>query len=86
MPIFEEFTGFEDLEENLQVSGWAGIAIVLNALRAEEFSGTDFMHQQKLNEAISKVQWRDEKLNEFMKERFDKIVELKNQVDFLPRW
>ena len=44
------------------------------------------MHQQKLNEAISKVQWRDEKLNEFMKERFDKIVELKNQVDFLPRW
>lgn len=86
MPIFEEFTGYEDLEENLQVSGWAGIAIVLNALRAEEFSGTDFMHQQKLNEAISKVQWRDEKLNEFMKERFDKIVELKNQVDFLPRW
>jgi len=82
MPIFEEFTDYEDLAEKLQVSGWAGIAIVLDALRAEEFSGTDFMRQQDLNEAIGHVRWRDELLNDFMKERFDKILELKDQVDF----
>ena len=85
MPIFEEFTDYEDLAEKLQVSGWAGIAIVLDALRAEEFSGTDFMRQQDLNEAIGHVRWRDELLNDFMKERFDKILELKDQVDFPPR-
>ena len=71
MPIFEEFTGYEDLEERLQVTGWAGIAIVLDALRAEEFSGTDFQRQTDLNEAIRKVGERENLLNDFMKERFE---------------
>ena len=43
------------------------------------------MRQQDLNEAIGHVRWRDELLNDFMKERFDKILELKDQVDFRPR-
>ena len=80
IPIFEEFTGYKDLDERLQVCGWAGIAIVLDAIRAEEFSGTEFLRQQELHEAIGKVRWREELLNDFMKERFAKIVELRNRV------
>ena len=80
IPIFEEFTGYQDLDERFQVSGWAGIAIALDAIRAEEFSGTEFLRQQELNEAIGKVRWREELLNEYMKERFDKIIELRNRV------
>ena len=75
LDIFVEFTGYEDLEEPLQVTGHAGIAIVLDAMRAEEFSGTDFERQQELTEAISKVLDREEMLNKFMRERFDKVAE-----------
>ena len=81
MPVFEEFTGYKDLQERFQVSGWAGIAIVLDALRAEEYSGSDFLRQEELNKAISKVLWRKEMLNDFMQERFDKIVESRTQVE-----
>ena len=84
LPIFEEFTGYEDLEERLQVTGWAGIAIVLDALRAQQFSGTDFERQTDLNEAIRKVSGREDMLNEFMRERFDKILEQKNAVEIPP--
>ena len=63
MPIFEEFTGYKDVEEQLQVTGWAGIAIVLDAIRAEEASTTDFQRQMDLNEAIRKVLGREDKLN-----------------------
>ena len=84
MPIFEEFTGYEDLEERLQVTGWAGIAIVLDALRAEQFSGTDFERQTDLNEAIRKVSGREDLLNQFMRERYDKILERKNAIELPP--
>jgi serine/threonine-protein kinase len=78
MRIFEEFTGYEDLEEPLQVTGYAGIAIVLDAMRDAEFSGTDFERQEELMEAISKVMDREDMLNEFMKDRFGKVFERKN--------
>ena len=84
MPIFEEFTGYKDVEEQLQVTGWAGIAIVLDAIRAEEASTTDFQRQMDLNEAIRKVLGREDKLNVFMKDRFDRIVERKNVVELPP--
>lgn len=88
MPIFEEFTGYEDLAEEFEVAGWAGIAIVLDAVRAEQFSGPDFEREADLNEAIRKVLDRedllDQKNNQFIKERFDKILERKNLVELPP--
>ena len=88
MPIFEEFTGYEDVEEPFQVAGWAGIAIVLDALKTEEFSTTDFQRQADLNSAIRKVLDREELLdkknNQFIKDRFGKILERKNAVELPP--
>jgi len=88
MPIFEEFTGYEDLEVRLQVTGWAGIAIVLDALRAEEFSGTDFQRETELREAIGRVVVQDgweEMLTEPNRERFETIVERKNAFELPPQ-
>ena len=88
MPIFEEFTGYEDLEVRLQVTGWAGIAIVLDALRAEEFSGPDFQREAELREAIGRVVVRDgweKMLTELIKERFETIVERKNAFELPPQ-
>jgi serine/threonine-protein kinase len=73
LALFEEFTGYEDLEEPLQVTGYAGIAIVLDAMRAEDFSGTDFERQQELTEAVNRVLDREDMLNQFMQERFEKV-------------
>ena len=84
LPIFEEFTNAEDLEEQLQVTGWAGIAIVLDAVRAQQSSGTDFQLQADLNEAIRKVLGREDDLSDFMRSRFDKILERKNVVELPP--
>ena len=88
MPIFEEFTGYEDLEVRLQVTGWAGIAIVLDALRAEEFSGPDFQREAELREAIGRVVVQDgweKMLTELIKERFETIVERKNAFELPPQ-
>ena len=88
MPIFEEFTGYEDLEVRLQVTGWAGIAIVLDALRAEEFSGPDFQREAELREAIGRVVVQDgweKMLTEPIKERFETIVERKNAFELPPQ-
>ena len=82
--IFEEFTGYKDIEVQFQVTGWAGIAIVLDAVRAKQYSGTDFQRQTDLNEAVREVLGREDQLNGFMKERFDKILERKNAVELPP--
>jgi len=91
MPIYDEFKGYKDVEVQWQAIGWAGTAIVLDALRAEQASGTDFEQQTDLNEAIRKTLEREDllkedgkELNEFIKERFDRILERKNVIELPP--
>ena len=81
LPIFEEFTDSKDMEEALQVTGWAGIAIVLDAVRGDDFSGTDLQREADLSQAIRKVLEREDRLNDVMRGRFDKIKERKSAVE-----
>jgi serine/threonine-protein kinase len=84
MPIFEEFTQAEDTEEALKVTGYAGIAISLEAMRADEFEGSTFDREQDVDEAIGKVIGRQEKLNPFILERFNTVLDRKNSDDPAP--
>ena len=88
LPIFEEFTDYKDMDEAFQIAGWAGIAIVLDALQAEDFTGLNVQLQTDLNEAIGKVLAREELLdvknNLAIRDRFNEILERKNAVELPP--
>jgi len=84
MPIFEEFTRAKDIEQALQVTGYAGIAIALEAMRADEFDGSTFDREKYLDEAIGKVLGQRALLNPFILERFNTILARKNSDDPAP--
>lgn len=72
--VFLQLSKTEDLNEDLQVAGFAGLAISYFSMPQEELRGRQKRQRTLVTEAIRAVDGREKLLNQFLLQRYQMVV------------
>ncbi len=78
LAIYDEFVGYDELDHEFRIIGYAGRAIVYDRMNADEFVGGKAEQQESIRTAIGEVGDDLKPLNNFMAKRFEDV---KNRLD-----